>query len=602
MLLDFEHHISVRQQQQNEIERAMSSSSSTHTHAYSSLSTRIESLRDSTENTFITCSNVYAFSRNRTQTETTASCSEEEHIASSVLLVANHVELAALVAMRGEEDAVEDAGDVLISLASLLGIEGSASARTKTRAAAVLFENAPYASEGEGQLVRYGELFVRSALATARLAEGGAAIVAAARIFAELLAPWKVLMQGIMRAEAGTEEEEEEEEDEDEKEKIAERTKRLVAEVYSLLCTLELCLAACVVDVKAGDGDLDVRIAERVAAKFAPDDEDHSVKDMKEEGNGSSRSSDGGGHGGAMDVPAHVVVHSRYLLARALMSRARSKTQHQSLREKRELQRRASAAALRCYKDVPDEICYVYTCALYGCLQRDLGGTGGEQALLLARRAVEMTNGRSAEAWILLVLLLTALSRDKVALDTVERAIGLRWARHGFEYVDLLMVKAAIIARSAEPGASSQSVELIIEALKRLSTVVVAVPYGSVAERIASRRREAWELMGDVYLAAGDADRHAECVAQASEASATGRMSLQAMELLDDNAGVALASSLLHDALDADTEDDRAYCALAMLRRASGDDAGAGAALAAAARLEGAKPVLPFTRIAETPF
>ena len=84
------------------------------------LSARINHLRESTNDTFITSSNIYSFSpRGRSSSSKNSSggssdndtndddhVTEEEHFMNSIRLVVNHLELAALITMRYEPDAV----------------------------------------------------------------------------------------------------------------------------------------------------------------------------------------------------------------------------------------------------------------------------------------------------------------------------------------------------------------------------------------------------------------------------------------------------------------------------------------------------------------
>ena len=633
-----------------------------------SLSARVEHLRSATNETFITCSNVYAFEspasqsggKGRKRSAAGAEAAVRRHHANSLTLVANQLELAALLAIRGHSDAGEDAGDVLISLASLLGIEGSASAPTKMRAAAALYRGAPYvASKGAGaagadgrsyNLRRYHELFLRTGIAVSALSLGSAS--AAARLFCDSAGDWQNLLTDVVelraagggggagpdgRAGGGPG-------DEDDDEEFDERVwAAMELEVHSLLCTVEVCVAACVVvGYECGGGPAaGIDVALRIAEKFG----------------GPARE---GGGGSGFAAPAHVRVHALYLLSRARMAMAQAKNGHRSLKQKRALLKGALASAVDCHAAAPAEPGYVYHCALYHCLLRQFGDAGagaGEHALALARRAVELTRGRSAACWMLLALLLTSLSCGGIALDAVDRALGLGWApRAGaggsFEHVRLLMVKAAILADSygdaagartggGAPAAGAankrESLQLLIEALSALKHVAPerADPDGAEGRAGAllhARRDElisrAWEQMGTVYLTAGEeSERYSECIQQA-EASCDGykpSLSADAVQLLrslrpaappgggdaagapagrlhSSNGSVALASALLYDALDEDLTDEGAYSALAMLKAGMGDEDGGGRALMAAARLEGSRPALSFAILPRTPF
>lgn len=652
------------------------------------LSSRIEHLRSSTNETFITCSNVYAFESSSSGkkkgtgagagAEGAAEADARQHHANSLTLIANQLELAALLAIRGYNDASEDAGDVLISLASLLGIEGSASAPTKMRAANALYRNAPYVDSkgriaagagGKYNLRRYHELFLRSAIAVSAFSLGS--VNSAARLFSDSVGDWQNLLKDVVdlrrqgvapgeeegadgvRGAGGSQGHQDDDDDDDFDERV---WYAMEGQVHSLMCTVEECVAACVIaGYESGSGVGSIEVALRTAAKFG---------DVEEEEDAQAGGSDDGRESSVeFATPEHVRVHALYLQSRAKMAMAQDKNGHRSLKHKRTLLKEALAAAVDCHAAAPAEACYVYHCALYHCLLRQFGDgenitSDGDHALALAKLSVELTHGRSAACWMLLALLLTSLSCTRIALDTINRALELGWApRDGagakFEYVQLLMVKAAILAdmHDCAPGSAdeqdgatvatankSESMQLLIEALSTLKHVV---PKEFEAEGIEGRsgvldaRRDeliaqVWEQMGTIYLTSGEnSELYSECIQQA-EASCEGykpSLSADAMQLLrslkhaalqpnveatdrvqqaaklhSSNGSVALASALLYDALDEDLTDDSAYSALAMLKTGTGDVDGGSRALMVAARLESSRPALSFAMLPRTPF
>ena len=128
---------------------------------------------------------------------------------------------------------------MLISLASLLGIEGSASATTKMHAARQVYENAPCRTSlssskvtqtktktttprgcGVVNLEEQHELFVRSAIAVSMMSMGNVG-VAASRIFSEVVREWKNVLETIVDTSSAP-------------------------EVFNLLCTMQLCLVTCI--------------------------------------------------------------------------------------------------------------------------------------------------------------------------------------------------------------------------------------------------------------------------------------------------------------------------------------------------------------------